>query len=49
MLLFDKLSGTGVCDSIEERTRKLKKIKDEKNKLKVVILFGVVFKKLENN
>lgn len=33
----------GISENIDERTKQLKKIKDEKNKLKVILLYGQLF------
>ena len=33
----------GVSENIDERTKQLKKIKDEKTKLKVILLYGQLF------
>ena len=33
----------GVSENIDERTKQLRKIKDEKNKLKVILLYGLLF------
>lgn len=40
MFFLLKLYASGVSESIDDRTRQLRKIKDEKIKLKVVLLSG---------